>query len=50
METGKTTAALIEGEFFAAPEPRVALADSSAENARRKHDFEAQRLARWFGR
>lgn len=49
METSKTTAALIQGEFFAEPEPRVVLAESSAENAERKHDFEAERLARWFG-
>jgi sulfide:quinone oxidoreductase len=49
METGKTTAALIQGEFFATPEPRVELAASSLENARRKHEFEAVRLARWFG-
>ena len=49
METGKTTAALIQGEFFAQPEPRVELAASSPENARRKHEFEAERLTRWFG-
>ncbi len=49
METSKTTAALIQGEFFAEPEPRVVLAESSAENAERKRDFEAERLARWFG-
>jgi hypothetical protein len=51
METSKTTAALIQGEFFAEPEPepRVVLAESSVENAERKHDFEAERLVRWFG-
>jgi sulfide:quinone oxidoreductase len=49
METGKATAAMIQGEFFARPEPRVTLAESSAENARRKHEFEAERLRRWFG-
>ena len=49
METGKTTAAMIQGEFFARPEPRVVLAESSADNARRKHEFEAERLERWFG-
>jgi sulfide:quinone oxidoreductase len=49
METGKSTAALIQGEFFAEPEPRVELAESSVENARRKHEFEAERLERWFG-
>jgi sulfide:quinone oxidoreductase len=49
METGKETAAMIQGEFYARPEPRVALAESTAENARRKHQFESERLARWFG-
>ena len=49
METGLETAAMIQGDFFARPEPRVELAPSSADNARRKHEFEAERLARWFG-
>ena len=49
LETGKTTAAMIRGDFFARPEPRVELAESSAENARLKHEFEAERLRRWFG-
>ena len=49
METGKSTAAMIRGSFFAEPEPRVELAESSEENARRKHEFESERLERWFG-
>jgi sulfide:quinone oxidoreductase len=49
MEMGKTSATLIEGEFFAAPEPRVRLGDVSSKNAEDKHRFEAERLERWFG-
>jgi len=50
MEMGKASATLIEGDFFAAPTPRVALGESSAEHAAEKHRFEAERLERWFGR
>lgn len=49
MEMGKTRATLIQGDFFATPEPRVRLGDVSSENADDKHRFEAERLARWFG-
>jgi sulfide:quinone oxidoreductase len=49
MEMGKATATLIEGDFFAAPEPRIRLGDVSGAYAREKHRFEADRLARWFG-
>jgi sulfide:quinone oxidoreductase len=49
METGMSTATLIEGEFYAEPEPRVMLRESSTEHARDKHLFESERLARWFG-
>ncbi len=48
MEMGKSAATLIEGDFFAAPEPRVRLGDVSAAHAREKHAFEAERLERWF--
>jgi sulfide:quinone oxidoreductase len=49
IEMGKRKATLIEGDFFATPEPRVALQEPSAEHAAAKHRFEAERLARWFG-
>lgn len=49
MEMGKTTATLIEGDFFAAPEPRVELRDVSPLHAEEKHRFESERLRRWFG-
>jgi hypothetical protein len=45
----QANAALIEGEFFATPEPRVRLGDVSPQNAEDKHRFEAERLKRWFG-
>ena len=49
LETGKHTAALIEGEFFARPEPRVALQGISEAHAEAKRRFESERLDRWFG-
>jgi sulfide:quinone oxidoreductase len=50
MEMGKTKATLIEGHFFATPEPQVALKGVSVEHAEEKRRFEAERLQRWFGR
>ncbi|MDP2470315.1 MAG: FAD/NAD(P)-binding oxidoreductase [Candidatus Palauibacterales bacterium] len=49
LEMSASTAALIEGEFYSRPEPRIALADESAEHAQLKHRFEAERLESWFG-
>ncbi len=49
LEMSKSTAALIEGDFYAKPEPRVVVADESEANASRKHRFESERLERWFG-
>jgi sulfide:quinone oxidoreductase len=50
VEVGASSAALVQGEFFAQPEPRVAITDASAEHAEAKRRFERERLARWFGR
>jgi sulfide:quinone oxidoreductase len=50
IEMGRSTATLVEGEFFAEPEPVVRLREPSADNAEEKRRFEAERLARWFGR
>jgi sulfide:quinone oxidoreductase len=50
IEMGRSTAALVEGEFFAEPEPVVRLREPSADNAEEKRRFEAERLAKWFGR
>lgn len=49
METGASTAALVHGDFFAEPEPRVELARPAREHAEAKRRFEAERLAAWFG-
>lgn len=49
LEMGKSAAALIEGEFFARPEPVVTLGDVSSEHARAKRRFERDRLVDWFG-
>jgi sulfide:quinone oxidoreductase len=49
LEMGKQAAALIEGNFFAEPEPAIALGEVSAQHAAEKRSFESERLARWFG-
>jgi len=49
IEMGKARASLVEGEFFAEPEPKVTLREPSAGKAEEKHRFEAERLERWFG-
>ena len=45
----KADAALVEGDFFAEPEPRVAFAKPAAIHAIAKRSFESERLERWFG-
>ncbi len=49
LEMSKSTAALIEGEFYAQPEPRVSVRGESPAHADLKHQFEEERLERWFG-
>ena len=49
LEMSRSTAALIEGQFYARPEPRVSVAAESEAHADRKHRFESERLERWFG-
>jgi sulfide:quinone oxidoreductase len=49
VEMGRAKASLVEGEFFAEPEPNVSLREPSVANAEEKHRFEAERLERWFG-
>jgi sulfide:quinone oxidoreductase len=48
VEVGTGGAALVEGDFYAEPEPRVELQPPSAARAEEKRRFEAERLARWF--
>jgi sulfide:quinone oxidoreductase len=49
LEMSKSTAAFIEGDFYARPEPQVSVDGESEAHADRKHQFEAERLERWFG-
>ncbi len=49
LEMSTSTAAFIEGEFYARPEPRVSVRDESQAHADHKHRFEADRLELWFG-
>lgn len=49
IETGKSEATLVQGEFYAEPEPKVVLAGVSTDNAAAKRRFEAERLEEWFG-
>jgi sulfide:quinone oxidoreductase len=49
IETAKEMAALVQGEFFATPEPEIALGSISTEHSAQKRLFEAERLERWFG-
>ena len=49
LEMGKSTAAYIEGDFYARPEPQVSIEGESEKNAERKHQFEKELLERWFG-
>ncbi len=49
VELGPDLATLIQGQFYAHPEPRVELRDASRDRAREKRAFETDRLKRWFG-
>jgi sulfide:quinone oxidoreductase len=49
LEMGRARASLIDGEFFADPEPNVHVRELSSEYAQSKRRFEAERLDRWFG-
>ena len=46
IEMGKRTATLIEGQFYAEPQPEISLGEPSASN---KHQFEVERLVHWSG-
>lgn len=49
LEMGRARASLIDGEFFADPEPAVHIRQPSAEYAQSKRRFKSERLDRWFG-
>lgn len=49
IEMGTEQAALVEGDWYAEPEPRVSIAEPDAAHAAEKRTFESERLERWFG-
>ena len=49
IEMGADAAALVDGDWYAAPEPRVRIAEPDAAHAAEKRQFESERLQRWFG-
>jgi sulfide:quinone oxidoreductase len=49
IEIGSGSAALVEGHWYAEPEPVVTIAGPSAEHAAEKAAFETEHLERWFG-
>ncbi len=49
IEMGTATAALVDGDWYATPEPRVTIAEPAAAHAAEKRLFETERLQRWFG-
>jgi sulfide:quinone oxidoreductase len=49
VETGPDEAGLVDGRFYATPEPRVVLRDVDAVHAAEKRRFESERLSAWFG-
>jgi hypothetical protein len=46
---GRESAALVEGHWYAEPDPIVTISGPSAEHAAEKAAFEADHLERWFG-
>lgn len=49
IELGTGAAARVDGDWYATPEPIVAIDGPSAERAGDKADFERERLEHWFG-
>jgi sulfide:quinone oxidoreductase len=49
IELGRDAAALVEGHWYAEPDPIVTITGPSAEHAAAKAAFEADHLAHWFG-
>lgn len=49
IELGPGSAALVEGHWYAEPEPVVTITGPSAEHAAEKAAFETEHLERWFG-
>jgi sulfide:quinone oxidoreductase len=49
IELGQGSAALVEGHWYAEPEPAVKIVGPSPAHAAEKAAFETERLERWFG-
>jgi sulfide:quinone oxidoreductase len=49
IELGSGSAALVEGHWYAEPEPVVTITGPSAAHAAEKAAFETEHLERWFG-
>jgi sulfide:quinone oxidoreductase len=49
IELGPRSAALVEGDWYAEPEPTITITGPSAAHASEKAAFEAEHLERWFG-
>ena len=49
VELGEDSAALVEGDWYAEPEPVVRIEGPSPERAGEKRAFETEHLERWFG-
>jgi sulfide:quinone oxidoreductase len=49
VELGSGSAALVEGHWYAEPEPVVSISGPSAAHAAEKEAFEVEHLERWFG-
>jgi len=49
LEMGSKDAALVEGDFFADPEPQVVVGKPASAAATDKRRFESERFERWFG-
>jgi sulfide:quinone oxidoreductase len=49
VEIGAGSAAFVEGDWYAEPEPVVTIAGPSRAHAIEKAAFEAEHLQRWFG-
>jgi sulfide:quinone oxidoreductase len=49
VELGSDAAALVQGDWYAEPDPVVRIEGPSAQHAAEKAAFESDHLARWFG-
>jgi sulfide:quinone oxidoreductase len=49
IELGPQSAARVEGDWYATPEPVVTIDGPSADRIDEKNQFERERLERWFG-